>query len=82
MMPALQVRSKYIWLFRQHNAIKDPQRYAVQEGDARMMHTASQPGQKNLTYLFLLTVFLENFTNLPVAQYQHNNRVKPHNQEI
>ncbi len=34
------------------NAIKDPHWYAVQEGDARMLLIASQPGQKKFI-LFL-----------------------------
>ncbi len=42
----IKMRTKYILLFRQHNAIKVPQWYAVQEGDATMLPIASLPGQK------------------------------------
>ncbi len=42
----VKIRTKCILLFRQHNAIKVPQWYVVQEGDATMMPIASMPGQK------------------------------------
>jgi len=41
------------------NAGKDPQWYAAQEGDARMLHIASLPGPK-IFFLFTREIFFKN----------------------
>ena len=37
--------------------IKDPQWYAVQEGDATMMTIVSLPGQKNLIHVLFIVPY-------------------------